>query len=662
MRSFVIPARLALSCRLLIALAALGLGAIPALGQVPPRPELLRVRRLDLRSVGLLRERFRLIDIIPNSLSGEDDQDSEPNLAVNPANWSEVVASAFTADPTGATNVAPIFVSQNGGTTWDVNSIVPSGNGSTGDISLAYAGLSNTLFTGTLRGGSGFLLNILRSANPFGATIMDVLVTRTNIDQPWMEARTTAPAGANVDRVYVGNNDLSGASGRTASVELSLDAATNPAPAGFTTARLEVRTTRGQDMPPIRASAHADGTIYSVHYRWASGNVPGALCDVVVTRDDTWGSGGPPFNAALDPGDTQRGVRVASGVLVPAFPAFLGANRLVASNLSIAVDPRTSDSVWVAWADRVGTTDYTLHVRRSNNRGANWSGDLLTITNATNPALAVTSRGVVGFLYQQLTGVAPNRRWETHFRRSTTGASWSDLTLANTPDNNPAPTFQPYLGDYVDLVALNRTFFGIFSASNIPDLANFPQGVTYQRNANFTSHQLLDLNGVTPVGASIDPFFFRIDPPLVIDFCTFAPAACIFPKLSKNLIEFECTLLPCRVVDPIPDNCKLKFPCPGCEIGLCPPWYHMFIDGVDPRIWDVALFTREGDLVKYVVKRTPEGVIVSFKPSQKLYRRGEIGDYVLTFESDKVQAGAVFGFKTRLETSTVPLEEHLRRK
>jgi len=492
--------------------------------------------------------------------------------------------------------------------------------------------------------------------------VMDLLVTRASVDQPWTEARTTAPTGSNVDRVYVGNNDFGGANGRTASVDLSLDAASNPAPAGFTTARLEVRTTQGQDMPPIRASAHADGTIYSVFYRWAAGNLPTAQCDVVVTRDDTWGSGGTPFNAVVDPGDNQQGVRVVSGVVVPAFPASLGANRLVASNLSIAVDPRSSDSVWVAWADRVGTTDYTLHVRRSNDRGATWSADLLTITNATNPALAVNTSGVVGFLYQQLTGTAPNRRWETRIRRSSTGTSWTDVILANTPDNNPLPTFQPYLGDYIDLLALGRTFFGIFSASNIPDMTNFPKGVSFQRNANFTSHTLFAQDGTTPVAASIDPYFFRIDPPLILEVCSLAPATCVAPRLTRNVIEFDCILLPCRVVDPIPANCRLKFACPGCEIGLCPPWYHMFLDGVDPRVWDVNVYTRQGDFVKHVVRRTPEGVIVSFRPTERLFKKGEIGDYVLTFESDKVSPGSSFRFRARLEASRVPLDEHLRRR
>jgi len=230
----------------------------------------------------------------------------------------------------------------------------------------------------------------------------------------------------------------------------------------------------------------------------------------------------PDFSNLTDPSDGLAGRIVVSGIRVPfenSSHANFGQERLVASNLSIAVDPTNSSRVYIAWADFPGgVTPYTLHVRRSDNRGVTWSAsDLLTISNATNPALAVNSVGKVAFLYQLNTPIgAPlaNQRWETHVRRSTTqGASWDDLVLANTPANAPAPTFIPYLGDYVHIQAIGKNFYGIFSANNTPDFANFPQGVTYQRNANFSTHQLFRTDGTTAVAASIDPFFFKITEP-----------------------------------------------------------------------------------------------------------------------------------------------------
>jgi len=72
--------------------------------------------------------------MIPQSLSGETNQDSEPNIAVNPANPLQIAGSAFTPNPMGGAN-APIYVSTDGGDTWSLNNIVPSsGSLGTGDI------------------------------------------------------------------------------------------------------------------------------------------------------------------------------------------------------------------------------------------------------------------------------------------------------------------------------------------------------------------------------------------------------------------------------------------------------------------------------------------------------------------------------------------------
>jgi hypothetical protein len=66
-----------------------------------------------------------VVNMIPNSLSGETNQDSEPTIAVNPANPLQIVGSAFTPDPTGA-GQAPLYISNDGGNTWLLNFIVPS--------------------------------------------------------------------------------------------------------------------------------------------------------------------------------------------------------------------------------------------------------------------------------------------------------------------------------------------------------------------------------------------------------------------------------------------------------------------------------------------------------------------------------------------------------
>ena len=66
-----------------------------------------------------------------------------------------------------------------------------------------------------------------------------------------------------------------------------------------------------------RPAIHPDGIIYAAYYALVGG---AASCDVVIVRDDNWGSGASPFSALVDQGDKKQGVRIATGVNNP----FLG--------------------------------------------------------------------------------------------------------------------------------------------------------------------------------------------------------------------------------------------------------------------------------------------------------------------------------------------------
>ncbi len=100
--------------------------------------------------------------------------------------------------------------------------------------------------------------------------------------------------------------------------------------------------------------------------------------------------------------------------------------------------------------------------------------------------------------------------------RETTADAWATaaqrFVLHSALSSSPPRDFFPYLGDYIRLLAVGDDFYGVFSGSNLPDRANFPNGVAYQRNANWTTHTLVGADGVTPVAVSIDPFFVRYTP------------------------------------------------------------------------------------------------------------------------------------------------------
>jgi len=442
-----------------------------------------------------------IVNMIPQSLSGETNQDSEPNVAVDPADPGLIAASAFTVDPDPNAAHAPIYVSTDGGSTWSLHSIVPYCDGITRDITLRFASTTNDLYVGYLQNGDlSADLAVARTADMTFTTEMELISEVESGDQPYIQAATVlAGPDAGKDRVYVGYSD------GWARMHYSLDAAiTDPS---FTTVLLDARATEGDvgyDLPQVRTAIHPEGRVYAVFY---SVHLGGKV-DVVVVRDDQWGAGSPPFTDLQDPDDAKPGRRVVSEVVIG--DASFG-QEAGEGELSIAVDPNDSARVWVAWADEQAATGYTLHVRRSTDAGETWpeTDELWTIPMAQNPGLAVNSAGTLAFLFQQFTETRRGPRWETHFRYSAGGFE-EDLLLATVPADIPVNEWGTYLGDYIHLMAIERDFYGVFCANNTPDPDSFPNNVSYQRNHDFGAKKLLALDGSTEVPISIDPFFLKV--------------------------------------------------------------------------------------------------------------------------------------------------------
>ncbi len=578
----------------------------------------------------------RLVNMVPNARSGETNQDAEPTITVDPNNFNRIAGSAFTWDNLAqspmVTATAPIYVSNDGGNTWTLAFIVPSKVGSgfpTGDITLSFSSTlsgavaheTSWLYAGTLSSTAAARpMTPLRAQDPFSATLMTTLDTRNgHVDQPHTISKTSA---GGQDKLYVGFNNGYGnfpcpppvaPNGRSSTLDVSQDAKV-VAPV-LTLDVIEARNSPCQDGFAQVPAAHSDGTVYAAFIHDWSGTPR-----LVVVRDDNWGLGGSPFTALTDPSDTVAGRFVTTGLTLPS--GSMGQNRLGASNVSIAVDPNNSDRVYVAYGDNGGFNSETIHVLRSINRGVTWSGDLLTVTSAMNPEVAINDIGIVGVLFQSVAA----GKWETRFVLSnnldatTFGTS---TLLASQNAATPVASYFPYIGDYASLVAAGNSFVGMFSASNYPDKANFMTGVQYQREVDWTSHKLFTNAAHTvQVPPSIDPFFFEIGTnvcsrsSIFCNICEIRPIVC-YP-IYDPLWWLKCPQCGINIyIDPGEEFQQITvFDSLGKEVGRFERLQEPIVEKGVRFTYGVKLKLKEG--VGYVLKAEPvagKTVAGSFKPA-----------------------------------------------
>lgn len=452
-----------------------------------------------------------VVDIIPESLSGETNTNSEPDLAVNPANPSQIAASAYLSAPMGG-KMSSILISTDGGTTWTCRSTVPIDKISC-DVTLGFGGLLNMLYVAALNENWDFLICRSSELAQRGMDDSPLRQLQSGIDQPYIAVATINER----DRVFVGANDWNGPPGRTAAVVRSLDGTAKSPNCDFTSVPIEFASPPPtRDGAEIRPAISADGKkIYSVFNRLISINGNRRVGDVILVRDDEGGNSETASFTALH--NNQNGV--AGFTVVKArtflfdadnFPALLGRDRL-GGDLAIAVDPQNAETLYLVWG-QVLEGQPALNVTRSTNGGQDWSGILHTIRNAKNPGLAINNKGTVAFLYQQVvTPPGGEETWLTQVELTKDDfQNVKSLTLSSFPAAElDSIKGQPRLGDYLRLTALEDTFYGIFSASNVPEQSRFPCGVTFQRGKNFATKKLLDQDG-KEVQSSVDPFFFKV--------------------------------------------------------------------------------------------------------------------------------------------------------
>jgi hypothetical protein len=137
--------------------------------------------------------------------------------------------------------------------------------------------------------------------------------------------------------------------------------------------------------------------------------------------------------------------------------------------------------------------------------------------------VAILANGTIGLLYDSY-DPATNKLSQHLVTTTDDFKNFTDMTLATESNSTPARQGFTYLGDYINLVAVGNTFYGVFSASNADNGIDAtinpsnPASVIFQRSsigtpgmADFQVTNSVGTPGSVP--ASIDPFFFKFTPP-----------------------------------------------------------------------------------------------------------------------------------------------------
>jgi len=451
----------------------------------------------------------RIFDIIPFQDSGEALQNSEPSLAVDPLDPTQIIAGAFPGVLTTYYN------STTGGTAWFLSLPFLI----TSDKSLAWKTDGSGAITATLGFASATTdtdvgTEIKTFFEATGGTGFDSpsINTFNNghfLDQPWVR---TGPS----DHVYVGYNDISAAvGGKQASMLVSTNGGAN-----YTSVTLDRVGAGIQDSPSIREAVNGD-VVYAVFERLntfverdANGNR--YTSQVVVERSDNGGADG--FKALGDGvvAGTPTAVLAGPPVSDVNTPLTLGQER-VGGDLAIAVDPNNAAHVVAVWGDAPGANGagiVQLHLAESFNSGASWVQDKFVTSQATRsnqPAVSISSTGAIGLLYDNY-DPATNKLSQHIVTTTNDFVTFTDQTLATETNARPMNDGQPYLGDFFDLTSVGNTFYGVFSASNADNgtdaqFSNVIFGRNFTGNSGTSSFKLVDTDG-NSVASSIDPYFF----------------------------------------------------------------------------------------------------------------------------------------------------------
>jgi hypothetical protein len=294
-----------------------------------------------------------------------------------------------------------------------------------------------------------------------------------NADQPWL--LTGRKPGGFSENVYVAYDDFSGAPDMRVAV-----AAATTGPLVFTTDNRTGFSGGGFINPGHRLAIDPrSGAVYSLFQLDIGAGAGGSQNISYMLNRSTDGG----VNWSLN--GFPAGIPVATANSDQILPSFCGVNELRGGVDHAAVDPKTGDVIYVYGNRDPGTGMNRLAMRRlvPNVVGGLTIGPEIFITGqvqAALPSVAITANRVIGVFYYTCDGTSPPPGSfpiiTAHFSTSTDlGTTFFASTLESFLSPIPATPGARVLGDYMQVKAVNNTFYGGFAGNR---LGFFPAGVS----------------------------------------------------------------------------------------------------------------------------------------------------------------------------------------
>lgn len=398
-----------------------------------------------------------LVDVATDETDPRNLGDTEPSIAVNPANPLEIAIVTFSERWT-PTSMAPVWKSSDGGFTWRKVFQIPQpaqGVGGPGDQKIAFDGAGN-LFVAELGGSKDFVFRQTGAAD-------DPLTPGAAYgnDQPHLEVDKLASSFC-FNQVYSPWLNF-GMSPERSTVSFSPTGGVDMNDVGVgDNGTFPNRTTR--------IALGPDGTAYVV-YKTREGSVGGGFenAHFRVGRSDDCGLTWTGLGAG---GVSVHGPDPVQTIFTNSFgnPSKGKVARARSSDAWIAANP-VDGSVYAAYVSRDDSGFGQIYVASSADQGVTWNSQIVTdgTHHSAYPEIAVADNSTVGVLYIDYDDSGDRTIFRHHLALSyDNGVTWTDEILQEMDPGPLVGASNGFLwGDYEGLTAVGGNFYGVFTGKSI---------------------------------------------------------------------------------------------------------------------------------------------------------------------------------------------------